>query len=442
MTYDKNLEAYQFLEEKSTEYRQKIIDLYSQLGTEQKSSDAAILGKAQTAAEEQALVKLKEELAVANRSYIEKRNQLQTLTSTSPEQAKSVVQSEVIKDLTSQVAKNKLQYETNLNKYKPQLPRMLALKSEIKSMESRLKKEQKNLYDQLVKTTTKDVQDRRSEVAYLEKEIGLQNQRIVLADLKAKKQSSSIDARIQVLEQNSLVIDKKKEHLEMALGLKQIGRTDTVVVEKGRLPRSPFAPSLKRHLLSGLILAMVLVGLIIFLFEITDRKIHNTEILEMVTALPTLATIPKIEVTLKVKIPKDQKKRKELALKMRQEVGLMTHLKPNAPFSESYRHLRTNIQLSKTTDNKVLLLSSALSGEGKTVSSLNLAASFAQLEKKVLIIDCDLRRPKLHKIFDLPNTKGLVTALVKDGPLQSLITPTQVRNMITYFGFKIGWFYI
>jgi capsular exopolysaccharide synthesis family protein len=307
---------------------------------------------------------------------------------------------------------------------------MMALKKEIQALTSRLEKEQKRIFDQLVKTTEKEMITRKQELDHLNAEIKKQNERIVMAQLEAKELSSSLDSRIAVLEQNSQVIDKKKEYLELALGLKQIGRTDKVIVEPARMPGGPFAPSLKQYLLSGIVLALILAGCLIFLIEITDRKIHNTEVLEMVTGLPTLATIPKVSNNVKnIKLPKDPKKRKIIATRLRQEIGLQTHLKPNDPFSESYRHLRTNIQLSKTTDNQVFLLSSALSGEGKTISSLNLAISFSQLEKKTLIVDCDLRRPKLHKIFNLPNQVGLVTALVKKKPITELISPTKVPNL-------------
>jgi len=431
MAYDKNLQAHEYLENKLTTYRQELAALYNKLGSEEEDSQSsAVMGQAKSVAEEQALVKLNEELAVANRGLTEKRVALQALRATIPSQSSEVNEMSIVKDLMSQLASKRTEYETNLNTYKPGLPKMVALKKEIASIEERLSIEQERAFNQLVRSITKDLEARRKEVANLQAQLSKQNERIIRAKLEEKELTSSVDTQISVLEQNIGVIEKRKEYIELSLGLKEIGRSDKVIVEPAKVPFASFAPSLKRYLLAGGVLSLGLAGLLIFLLEVTDRKIHNTEVLEMVTGLPTLATIPKVpDFAKNMKLSKDPTKRKAQALKLRQDIGLLTHLKPNDPFSESYRHLRTNIQLSKTTDNKVFLLSSALSGEGKTVSSLNLAVSFAQLEKKVLVIDCDLRRPKLHKIFNLPNQVGLVTSLVKKVPIKELISPTKIPNL-------------
>ena len=89
-----------------------------------------------------------------------------------------------------------------------------------------------------------------------------------------------------------------------------------------------------------------------------------------------------------------------------------TILNENSKFyiSEAYKTLRTNI-LFTTRDSqcKVFALTSAIPGEGKTTTAINIAISFAQTEKKVVIIDADLRKPKLHRYFDLENKIGLCT---------------------------------
>lgn len=100
---------------------------------------------------------------------------------------------------------------------------------------------------------------------------------------------------------------------------------------------------------------------------------------------------------------------------LRRITGCFTYLKPSSPFAEAYRHLRTNILLSRAEENKVLLLTSGMSGEGKTISSINLATAFAQLGKRVVLVDGDLRRPKLSQIFNLKEEQGLVHYLVGHG---------------------------
>jgi len=86
---------------------------------------------------------------------------------------------------------------------------------------------------------------------------------------------------------------------------------------------------------------------------------------------------------------------------------------PKSPISESYRTLRTNIQFSSFDDNmSTILITSSTPSEGKSTVSSNLALAMAETNKKVLLIDCDLRRPSVHKKFGLSNEKGLSNLLI------------------------------
>ncbi|MCB2306047.1 CpsD/CapB family tyrosine-protein kinase [Clostridium estertheticum] len=97
------------------------------------------------------------------------------------------------------------------------------------------------------------------------------------------------------------------------------------------------------------------------------------------------------------------------------ELDLITFKEPNSPMSESYRTLRTNIQFSSFDKKiKTLLLTSSGPGEGKTTTSSNLAMVMAQGGNKTLLIDCDQRKPQVHKVFGFSNEKGLSNMLVNN----------------------------
>ena len=88
--------------------------------------------------------------------------------------------------------------------------------------------------------------------------------------------------------------------------------------------------------------------------------------------------------------------------------NLITIKEPKSPISEAYRTLRTNIKFSSFDDViKTIYVTSSMPGEGKTTSIINLGVTLSQNGDKVIIIDCDLRKPKIHKLFNISNEKGL-----------------------------------
>lgn len=114
---------------------------------------------------------------------------------------------------------------------------------------------------------------------------------------------------------------------------------------------------------------------------------------------------------------------------MREELIVLNN--PKGATSESIRTLRTNLQFSISANKaKVIMMSSSIAGEGKSFISANLAVTFALNNQKVLLIDCDLRKGRQHRIFDISNKKGLSNLLVEDKPsISSYIQKTDIANL-------------
>ena len=110
--------------------------------------------------------------------------------------------------------------------------------------------------------------------------------------------------------------------------------------------------------------------------------------------------------------------------------GLRTINDPKSPISESYRGIRTSIQFSNLDKKiKVINVTSSKKGEGKTTILANLATTFANLEKKVLILDGDLRNPTIHKIFELSNIYGLTDVLLENKTFEECVYCTDTKNL-------------
>jgi capsular exopolysaccharide synthesis family protein len=110
--------------------------------------------------------------------------------------------------------------------------------------------------------------------------------------------------------------------------------------------------------------------------------------------------------------------------------SLIVHTDPKSPVAESYRVLRTNIQFTSVDKPiKTMVVTSSGPGEGKTTTIANLAIAFAQSGSKVLLIDADLRKPRIHKVFHVPNDVGMTTILAQRIEYTECLTRSVVDNL-------------
>ena len=168
---------------------------------------------------------------------------------------------------------------------------------------------------------------------------------------------------------------------------------------------NPVKPNKTLNIILGVIIGLIMgVGLAFFI-EYLDTSVKTIDEVERAFQAPVLGVIP-------------------------QNVGYLVDEGPESPHAEAYRVLRTNILFSRKDEKlNTVVVVSAGAGEGKSITTVNLATVFAQAGQRVLVVDSDLRRPTLHKILRVGNNLGLTNYLLKQNKLEEVIQPTAVAML-------------
>jgi len=191
---------------------------------------------------------------------------------------------------------------------------------------------------------------------------------------------------------------------------------------------NPISPKKAQNLLYGLGLGLLIGISISILLELIDNTIRTIEQIER-RGLQILVLIPSISSDSNSKRKTNKYLNKNVNIDKLQR-RLITQEDPKSPISEAYRGLRTSLMYDEL-DSKcnVILVSSPGPGEGKTTTVANLAITYANLGKKTLLIDSDLRKPVMHNVFNIDKSPGLTSYLVGDSDYSKVIKNTEVDNL-------------
>jgi len=223
--------------------------------------------------------------------------------------------------------------------------------------------------------------------------------------LEAAKNQPYYDAK-RDLEQrrdlHKLLYSKiKAEELDSA-----IPKTSMVQITDSAEPgKTPVKPNKPVNIILGLIFGIIMgVGLAFFI-EYLDTSVKTIDDVERTFQAPVLGVIP-------------------------QNIGYLIEEGTESKHAEAYRVLRTNLLFSRKDEKlNTIVIVSAGAGEGKSTTTVNLATVFAQAGNRVLIVDSDLRRPTLHKLFKVANNLGLTNYLLKQNTLPEVVQTTNVSHL-------------
>lgn len=385
------------------------------------------------------------------------------LKNVSPDYVPEAIANPLIQRLREDYVRLKRETQKMEERFQPDYPELQRMKVEMESARRSLEDETQNLV----------------KGAYSEFQTALNRERSLEAEFNEQKTAAMTMNSSAVLYNGlKLEIQNKKTLLDSLLRresetgvearLKGLRTSNIRVVDRARVPVRPSSPNKKRNLILALLLGLGGgVGLAL-LFDFLDNSVKTSEDVERYAGLPTLGVVPKFTLQGADKAYSYGRRLKGGKEPARLEPGkaggtdgrgdagdkapavveaapfvaevsaserpgsieLVPHYFPNSRLAESYRSIRTALLLS-SADNpvKTVAVTSALPGEGKTVTVANLAVTLAQSGKTVLVVDADLRRPRQHRLFKVKNTFGLTTYLTDSVELKSVVKSTEIPNL-------------
>jgi len=206
-----------------------------------------------------------------------------------------------------------------------------------------------------------------------------------------------------------------EERYQEALINEQSQPGNVLVIDDARRPMYPAKPNRPLIILVGFLIGFGLAFAYVFTKNYFDNKIKTPEDIQKKN-INVLAWIPEIE---------------GISINGTSKNEFVVAITPDSIPSESFRALRTRVQFSRPDKEnlKTILITSPAPQEGKSTIALNLAGSFALANKKTLLIDADLRRPRLHKVFEQHKTPGLVDYLIGNNKLEEIIYNSKLENL-------------
>lgn len=257
------------------------------------------------------------------------------------------------------------------------------------------------------------------------------------ADLKDMIQAESVDEtevfRVVVTSSNPTEANQIADAIAYILP-KRISSivegTSAKIVDSAIVPSRPSSPSYTMNTLMGFLLGFVLSAGLVVLRELFDVTVRTEEDISQVCHHPILASVPDMSAPSKGGYYGYGDKKNKNAGRHTATQPVLIGKEISFAASEAYKLLRTKLQFSFADENdcRIIGLSSALSGEGKSLSAINLAHTLSQLDKKVILIDCDMRRPTLAEKLKIQNKPGLSDFLTGQSSTEGMIQQCGIKK--------------
>ena len=409
--YNTSEQATHSLERQTTSLQDEIDVKEKELQAYARDSGIVVLNEKQNISLKK-LNDLNDSYTRAQAERIEKEAIYAALRDSRPEGTPEVMQSKLIQDLTAKSADLSRRYAEMSAKFKPDWPAMVRLRREMEETQARLLAERQGIYSQVLGAAESAYRAARNQEAYLSKaldETKRQSQELSLKEIQFNNLRSEIANRRATLE----ALVKRQGETSSSAGMNEMMARNIRIVDPAEVPARPSSPRILFNVLLSLVTGLGLgVGLAYF-FEYLDKSIKTPEEMHQVTGIGSIGMIPLLRPEggrLRVIRANGRDEQPEPRME------LICHEDPKSKIAEAFRELRTALLVSQPGGPpRSILIASTQPGEGKTAVALNLAVVLAQIGRRVLLVDADLRKPRLHRLLKIANDQGLSTYLSQPG---------------------------
>jgi capsular exopolysaccharide synthesis family protein len=364
-----------------------------------------------------------------NSKYVEAKGRLALAQARFEAAAKSdaeslpeVLTSPLIADLKKQYAQLEGEYSQMAERFKPDWPPLQQLQQELDSAKARLSLETETLAGQVRSVAKADYAKIKDEVAFLGRQVDSEKgevQRVGRDAIEYASLKAGIETKRKILTD---LLTRQSDN-ETTRALKDAPASNMRVIDRAEVPRAPFKPDITFNLMLAVVFGLGLGAGAAFLLDYLDNTVKTELDITRHAAIPALGFIPLYQ-------PLRVVGAEEPAATSQYAADVACHADAHSSFAEAFKSLRTSfLMASPERAPRHVVITSCEALEGKSTVATNLAIAMTQLHRRIVIVDADLRRPRVHKVLGIRNDLGLSSFLSGNATVAEVLQESGIPDL-------------